>query len=472
MPDYRIAFIADIHHYSEQLGNTGRAYELREGSDQKCLKETGAILDAAFLKFLGEDTDCVCIAGDITNDGEKCSHKEVREKFFHFNEKKKLYVITSTHDWCSDRNPRRFEGTEIFHDVETLSAEELTDWYKCFGEKDCISSFTTPIGLVSRCFQVTDGLRLLAVHDDCDGPGGSSGYSEEHLSWMCRQLDKAREEGNKVIAMEHHLLLHPFCRFINSGQSIGDNFRVAEILADHGLRLMFVGHSHMQRTTEFVTGKGNKITQINLGSLTGHPAPVTYLTFDGKNAEISVEFLKEFSYNGEKCTDEYLKKHTLGVLFNLLEAGVRDKQDFYERLRANGIKIPSYDLLYPVIRFACKKLLKAKCGGAGRLINFFTFGKAIDKKQLREIKALLLLDLVSRVFLSVFDGSYSVKDASSAEKEVVVSVGRLPSRIIRRLPLKDGKKAGILKTTDQIAALTKELMYPSSPDNFNTIIKL
>lgn len=472
MSDYRIAFIADIHHYSEKLGNTGRAYELREGSDQKCLKETGAILDSAFAKFLGENTDCVCIAGDITNDGEKRSHEEVKERLSRFDEKKKLYVITSTHDWCSDRNPRRFAGTEIFHDVETLSPEELTEWYKCFGEKDCISSYVTPIGLVSRCFQVTEGLRLLAVHDDCDGPGGSSGYSEEHLSWMCRQLDKAKAEGSRVIAMEHHLLLHPFCRFINSGQSIGDNFRVASVLADHGLRLMFTGHSHMQRTTEFVTEKGNKITQINLGSLTGHPAPVTYLTFDGENARINVEFLKEFTYNGEKYTDEYLKKHTLGVLFNLLEAGKSDKQDFYERLRANGIKIPSYDLLYPVIRLVCKKLLKAKCGGTGRLINFLTLGKAIDKKHLREIKNFLLLDLVSKVFLSVFDGSRAVKDASEAEREVVVSVGRLPSRIIKKLPLKDSKKNGILKTTDQIAALTKELMYPSLPDNFNTIIKL
>lgn len=470
MASYRLAFIADIHHYSEKLGITGRAYELREGSDQKCLKETGAVLDTVFEKLLDDGTDCVCIAGDITNDGEKVSHDEVKAKFLRFNEKKKLYVITSTHDWCSDHNPRRFEGNEIFHDVDTLTASELTEYYSVFGEKDCISSYTTPIGLVSRCFQVCDGLRLLAVHDDCDAEGGKSGYSEAHLGWMVKMLKEAQRDNCKVIAMEHHLLLHPFCKLINGGQSIGSNFETASVLADNGLRLMLVGHSHMQRTTEFVSEKGNKITQINLGSLTGYPAPVTYLDFDGENVKVSVEFTQEFTYKGIKCDADYLKKHTTGVLINLIEAGASDKTDFYERLRANGIKIPSYNLLYPFIRFVCKRLTKAKCGGAGRLINFFTFGKGVDKKALKEIKKMPLLGLVTKVFLSIFDGSYAVKDSTRAERRVVCSVGSLPSRVIKKLPIKNKEK--ILVTTNQIDALTKELMYPSSPDNMNTVIAL
>lgn len=471
MSKVKLAFISDVHHYSELLGASGRAYELREGSDQKCLKETGAVIDAAFEKFKNNDTLAVCIAGDITNDGERVSHDEIYEKLKSLSEKKKVYLITSTHDWCSDNNPRRFDGNEVFHDVETLTAPEITSYYSVFGENDELSYYETPLGLRSRCFQVCEGLRLIAVNDDCDGRGGRSGYSEEHLQWMITQLKNAEKGGCKVVAMEHHLLLHPFCRFINSGQSIADNLEIASVLADNGLRLMFTGHSHMQRTTEFVSEKGNKITQINLGSLTGHPASVTYLTLDGENAEINVEFIEEFTYKGEKFGWDYFKEHTLGVLFNLLNAGVSDKQDFYERLSANGIKIPSYDLLYPIIRFVCKRLLKMKCGTAGRLINFITLGKGVDKAY-KKIKDMLLLDLVSLVFLSVFDGSYSVRELQEEAKLTVCSVGRLPSRIIRALPLKDGKKEGILKTTDQIEALTEELMYPSSPDNMNTVIKL
>ena len=66
----KLTFLADTHHYSQTLGITGKAYELRSGSDQKCLAETGAIIDAAFEKIAKSDTDAVLIAGDLSNDGE------------------------------------------------------------------------------------------------------------------------------------------------------------------------------------------------------------------------------------------------------------------------------------------------------------------------------------------------------------------------------------------------------------------
>ena len=37
MAKTKLAFIADLHYYSPQLGTTGRAYELRQGGDQNAL---------------------------------------------------------------------------------------------------------------------------------------------------------------------------------------------------------------------------------------------------------------------------------------------------------------------------------------------------------------------------------------------------------------------------------------------------
>ena len=129
----KLTFIADTHHFSGTLSSEGRAYDLRSGSDQKCLNETGGILDAAFSKFTKSDTDAVMIIGDLTNDGERVCHEEFREKLYDLQKSKPVYVITATHDWCCDENPRKFSGNAVYHDVPTVSHDELRDFYLgCF----------------------------------------------------------------------------------------------------------------------------------------------------------------------------------------------------------------------------------------------------------------------------------------------------------------------------------------------------
>ena len=88
MAVFKAAFLADIHYYSPKLGTTGRAYELRSGSDQKCLAESGAVVDAAFDILANSDADCVCIAGDLTNNGERCSHDEMIARMAALNRSK------------------------------------------------------------------------------------------------------------------------------------------------------------------------------------------------------------------------------------------------------------------------------------------------------------------------------------------------------------------------------------------------
>ncbi len=88
----KITFIADTHHYSKTLGISGKAYELRSGSDQKCLAETGDIIDSAFNQLAESDTDAVFILGDVTNDGEMVSHLEFREKLYNLKQRKPVYI--------------------------------------------------------------------------------------------------------------------------------------------------------------------------------------------------------------------------------------------------------------------------------------------------------------------------------------------------------------------------------------------
>ena len=94
----KLTFITDTHHYSKTLGTSGRQYFLRSGSDQKCLAETGDIIDAAFEQIAKSDTNAVMIIGDVTNDGEKVSHIEFREKLEKLapEDRNRIYEVIDT----------------------------------------------------------------------------------------------------------------------------------------------------------------------------------------------------------------------------------------------------------------------------------------------------------------------------------------------------------------------------------------
>lgn len=98
-----------------------------------------------------------------------------------------------------------------------------------------------------------------------------------------------------MIGMEHHLLIAHIHPFITSGHCVGDREEVAAKLADAGLRYMFVGHSHIQRIDTFVSPSGNPITEVNIGSLCGYPAPIVNVTVtDDNRLHIVTEHLESF----------------------------------------------------------------------------------------------------------------------------------------------------------------------------------
>ena len=135
---YKIAVVSDIHYYSETLGVSGPAFDIRYNGDQRCLRESGAITQAAFDKISSSDCDSVIIAGDMSNDGEKVSHDEFIEKLKVLDEKKPTNVIFATHDWCCDGNARKFVGEFDITGIPTYNPAELRQLYKPYGENSWI----------------------------------------------------------------------------------------------------------------------------------------------------------------------------------------------------------------------------------------------------------------------------------------------------------------------------------------------
>lgn len=465
---FKIAMVADLHHFSETLTDGGKSYQLRSSSDQVCLCESGAIIDSAFRKIAESDCDAVFIAGDISNDGEKICHDEVMEKIRTLSEKKKVYVIYSTHDWCCDGSARRFVGDDVFFDVETATPPYLREFYRDFGESEAIDTYENEIGAVSYAVKLNDKIRLLGLNDDKNGKG-KAGYCDEHFEWMLRQIRDAKSNGETVIIMEHHLVLPNVSRLINGGQMIGDADERAEALAEAGADFIIVGHSHMQRTTAYTAKNGNVMHQINVGSLCGHPSPITMLTITDDEYRIDVEHLDRFTYNGTEYTGEYITEHTKNVLYGLLTSAAENKDEFIERFNSIDEKLNYDGKYYALISKAAKWLLGMTVGKAGRLVNFLTFGKGVNKKSVKALKNDNLIGHIMDIYLGVFDGSIKNYGTESPVYIIVKDVASLPMRLSRYIKALRKEKIG--KIFRQIEEIAEELTNPSLPDNQHCVIK-
>ena len=428
----KLTFIADTHHYSKTLGTKGRQYELRSGSDQKCLAETGEIIDSAFDYISKSDTDAVLIAGDVTNDGEKVSHLEFREKLKALAKSKKVYVITATHDWCCDENPRRYDGDKVFHDVEVMKSSELRDFYFDFGPKDALSEYITHIGTCSYVVQISENVRILALNDD-KNQNGHAGFTEEHFRWIEEQIKKAQQDGCLIIGMEHHLLMPHVTPLITGGSTCVENREyVASRLADAGLKYMFVGHSHIQSTSSFKTRKGNVITEVNAGSLVGYPAPIVEVTVnDDLTLSYQVKHLKNFTLNGNKVdAQEYLKKHTLDLLHRVIDAP--DKKELIDRLTALQLDGKKFEKFTPIIFKVLKFIKNADVMDVYKKLKRIGLAKDIDYILAVKYRNKKLLDIIDEIYLSLFDGSTVTYSRDDDYYKLIISVVSIPSKIFKK----------------------------------------
>lgn len=428
----KLTVIADTHHYSKRLGTTGRQYELRSGSDQKCLAETGKIIEAAFKLIASYDSDYVLIAGDLTNDGEMLSHWEFRRKLEALGRKKKICVITATHDWCNDLNARRFIGDNVYNDVITMKSNELSRFYGMYGLNDAHSKFLTHIGTCSYSYLLNDKVMLLALNDD-KNEHNHAGFTPEHFKWIEEQLRWARENGYLVIGMEHHLLMPHISPLVTGGACVANHEYVASRLADAGLEFMFVGHSHIQSIAQFKSAKGNVLTEFNVGSLVGYPAPMLNITIDEEKGTLDyfLQYLEYFQVKGKRADGQlFLRKHALAIIHRVLESA--DKEEFGERLTALQLNGELLKKFYPIIKPVLELI---RLGTVRQLYNkmrLLGLSRFVDKSLVDKFADERVISFVDRVMLMLFDGGKNPLERYDDYYRLVMSVVSIPSKLFKK----------------------------------------
>ena len=183
--------VTDTHFYP--AGTLG----FSENMDQKCMNESGPIIDSAFdILAAKQDSDIILIAGDLSNNGERPGHEQFIQKLHKLKDSgKRIYVVTATHDYGL---------REVFEDGKSendnpqnlVSREELWDMYYEFGPKDAIAE---NVRYLSYVVQLAPGYRLLCLNDDGNGRS-FCGYNSEQLQWILEQIKKAEDDAKNLIA--------------------------------------------------------------------------------------------------------------------------------------------------------------------------------------------------------------------------------------------------------------------------------
>lgn len=364
--------VTDPHYFELSLGGEGKAYEERSRTDQKCVAETGAIIDAGFEQIAQDkETNLVLIPGDLVYRGEQASHEGFIKKLEYLESQgKTIYLITARHDYAE--NPCGFVGDKCVP-VEGTPRENLRSMYHRYGFDQAISEHET----MSYVVQLTDGIRLLALN--CDGDCKDfKGIWDSQMQWALEQIKDAHESGNYIFAMTHYPLL-PFSPVMNliGDAKLTDWETVATKFADAGLDLIFTGHMHAQAVTEYTTAKGNTITDVQTGCFVGCPCAYRKVTFeDGDKIDIKSFTINDFDWDkGGRTAQEYFQWRFDRMITDIIDAMAYDFA-FFTRLfggpeKNKKLKVP--------ITMVGKLLQKLTLKKLGRMLCFKVDGSIGDR---------------------------------------------------------------------------------------------
>lgn len=375
MESLKFYVVTDTHYYDPSLGDSGTIYTQYMRREQMCLKENKSICENTFDAIIADkDTNIVILPGDLCKDGDKVSHLGLIECLKKVKASgKRVLCITAPHDYNS--NPRCYGGEE-FRTLEGTERDELYDMYYEFGFSDALSvhrasmSYTTDLG---------ENIRLLALN--CDGTDGKKKgtYDDDQKIWIDEQLKKAKEDGVRLIAMNHYPFIPPLSIFsLVNDAKMHDWQDNAAYFADNGLHLIFTGHMHIQSVNDFVSPNGNRLIDVCTSALVGSPGKYRRVEITPDD-EIKIETLSVPEFERDRydiTTQEYFDNQFRYSLENKISDALT-KGEKLKTLKKIGGKI----------------INSITIGGLGRLL-FIHVKKPLAKQKLLDF----VLDLVIAVF--------------------------------------------------------------------------
>lgn len=290
----KIAVISDLHYLSSELVEEGVAYEYYIKQTGRSISDLHVVLHLVLTEIVDLQPDIVLVPGDLTNHGEKESHQSLlRELQILLDNDIKVCVIPGNHD-VGIPNSKSYMSDGV-HPVESVTSDDFESLYASFGYSSAVDRDGNSLSYLS---ELNDSIWLLAIdtnkYDEYEDWALTSGHiKDETMQWALQILEEAQKKGVLVLGMMHHGLVEhlPFQSFFFTDYLVEDWYNKASELANAGLQVVFTGHFHSNDITELETKNGDKIFDIETGSLAHYPFPYRYLEFNNKEVKVRSKFI-------------------------------------------------------------------------------------------------------------------------------------------------------------------------------------
>ncbi len=389
MKPLKFFVITDPHYYSKRLDAYGDEYERFMDFEQKCYAETAYINDAVFdyLKQ-SKEADIVLIAGDLSFNGEKASHEDFSLVLKDLQDSgKDVYVVTAGHD--IEANPFSYDSVSGRKPADGIKFADLYDYYRDFGYDKAISFYKENLSYVA---QIAEDVRLLVLCND-SAESKNIAYTDELMTWAVEQAQKAQNENQMMIAMEHYPVLpgQPILSLIPDARQKKSK-ELIDALADNGVHLIFTGHMHNQSINVAETEKGNKFYDVCTGSIIGCPAFMRFVTIEDEST-VKIESIPvpEFEWDKKGKTGKVYLKDQFERMIRTIINGMKDDPGRILSKFGAGDKTNLYGIV-------------SKVGG---VLSTWTVGKIariLCVKCDKEIKDMKFIDLAVDIVRYMFEG--------------------------------------------------------------------
>ncbi|MGB0976019.1 MAG: metallophosphoesterase family protein, partial [Prolixibacteraceae bacterium] len=150
----------------------------------------------------------------------------------------------------------------------------------------------------------------------------------ETIEWIKTIIEQAKDERKTILTFMHGAFLETFeGEATHFPEHLMENANeVANTLANLGLKVVFTGHNHIQDITEYISDEGNKITQVETGSLLAYPNPFRIIELK-TNQQLSIKsrtfsqfYMGSEGANFESTSKSEFSKHYSVYINNILSS--------------------------------------------------------------------------------------------------------------------------------------------------------